>query len=225
MDHGHTRLDGWLEGKEAQHPASPPGTRWPLIPSSSVSTTGWSRRSLLLLDLPAHVMSFLRIHSHVRVDHGPLAARRDQAREFRKRPSLQRVRCLRSPDGHVFLPECAKESARPSRTHAHTAFPDSAGTFDSDIQHPTSKCPFFFFLSSNRRLICRGYCDSHPSPCLTSQVEEMGNPFKKLVLKFSDSLAGAPPRTSLPPLPPRVPPKAVKSTTRTRGGGGNKIAF
>lgn len=70
----------------------------------------------------------------------------------------------------------------PSRTHEASL--DNVA-FSSDIHHPTSKCPLF----SNRRLLCTGYWESHLSPCLTSRVEEMGNPFKMLVLKPSDSAA------------------------------------
>jgi hypothetical protein len=69
-------------------------------------------------------------------------------------------------------------------------------------------------LFSSRRFECSGYWDSHLSPCLTCQVQEMGNPFKRLVLKVSDgpslSLARAPRSIFLS----LVPPKASKSTTK-----------
>lgn len=68
------------------------------------------------------------------------AARRYQVRSQGTAVPLT-VGRLQSPDSHIFLPECAKEISMPSRTH--TAFLDNVGTFDSDIQHPTSKCPFF----------------------------------------------------------------------------------
>lgn len=79
--------------------------------------------------------------------------------------------------------------------------------------------PLLSVLFSRRRFICSGHWKSHLSPCLPSQVEEMGNPFKKLVLKPSDSPRPAPlvcpppfPGASSFPLP--VPLKALKSTAK-----------
>lgn len=68
------------------------------------------------------------------------------------------------------------------RSRTHATFLDTMG-----ISTVTVKMPLISVLFPNRRFVGCGCCESHLSPCLTFQVEEMGNPFKKLVLKFSDS--------------------------------------
>lgn len=90
--------------------------------------------------------------------------------------------------------------------------------------------PLLSVLFSRRRFICSGHWKSHLSPCLPSQVEEMGNPFKKLVLKPSDS-----PRPAPLVCPPPIPrsfflsspgsPEGFEINSETTDGSGNKISF
>jgi hypothetical protein len=73
----------------------------------------------------------------------------------------------------------------------------------------------------NRRFEHIGDCESHLSPCLTSQEQDMGSPFKMLVLKVSDS--PFPVGLELPKALPSLVLLKASHTARKPGCSRNKI--